>query len=747
MAWTVPSGYEYYDKSASKYYAAGTSLSITPAAGDHLHGVSTTLKDIYYNYYASSDPMSIESPSISNSGDNITFQLSSGWHLSLYQHTGTATSYTLLSTIGGVNVVSASISPTSSKITQINIQSDSKLQIIEVTGTTNKITKITGTMPNTLKYFCIYNSKITSVPSLANCTTWTYGFGTFQGCTALTTAPVLPSSITEAGYMFYNCTSLTTGAAIPVNCTNTSYMYYGCSKLQSAPVNNSTKLTNCAYMFYNCTSLTTASAFQIKGASTLIAERIFSGCTNLVTGPSSITNVTNLNHAFSDCTKLTSVSSLPSSVTTMESMCYKCSSLTITPDMTAVNKVTSLGSTFGHCTSLTTIHSFPQRVPNNLLSCTYTFYGCSSLTNLPILPNYIGSMTSMFSNCSSLIPQNIYIPDTVTNLKNTFSGAVNFYGVVTLNSTLGEINNTFANVAGPVIITGTNGYLSSDISKMGTNVFLEYNTQITSVEAVRCNNNGELDDNGNYIRIAVKFPFVVYPNAKLYVPKIYLKNNQQFPSQNWILYKNNDETPITIPNSYDINPEQAAELLPVNGIDLSTNLSNLSVGTFVNIIEIAEDEVLNYVAKIATSIDDVYYWNNNTSTVDTMTKIWSGTPGTAIFTSSTFIFDATPDGKSFKIGGPIDDTADIPETGFIVGNSGIIIEEDQYPSTFNGPVTINSTMRAMSNVNFEKNINILEDIEMYLDCNGSSSSSATSGEDMDLFNNIYTLGWYNDVII
>lgn len=51
------------------------------------------------------------------------------------------------------------------------------------------------------------------------------------------------------------------------------------------------------------------------------------------------------------------------------------------------------------------------------------------------------------------------------------------------------------------------------------------------------------------------------------------------------------------------------------------------------------------------------------------------------------------------------------------------------------------------NANFKKNINILEDIEMYLDCNGSSSSSATSGEDMDLFNNIYTLGWYNDVIV
>ena len=747
MAWTVPSGYTYTSKSTNKTYTAGTSISIACTNGDLLCGVSAALKDIDYWYYTSSNSQSIITPSVRPSGTDISFQLSSGWHLSTYNHTGTATSLTILDTINGANVVCVNLSNSNSNIAQLNISSNSKLQVLKVYGSNNKITRITGTMPNTLKYFSIYNSKIISVPSLANCTAWTYGYGAFNGCTALTAAPALPSSIVNADSMFYGCTSLVTGTAIPTNCTEATNMYRNCNKLQVAPTNNSNGLIKGNFIFKDCTSLVDASDFQIKGASTLVTKEIFSGCTNLIDGPSSITNTTDLTKAFYNCTKLTSIPSLPNSVAEMEYMCFNCNSLTTTPNMTAVNKVTSLLNTFNHCTSLTTIHSFPQRVSNDLLSCVGTFYGCSSLTNLPILPNYIGSMESMFYGCSSLIPQNIYIPNTVTNLKNTFSGAVNFYGVVTLNSTLGEINNTFANVAGPVVITGTNGYLSSDISKMGTNVFLEYNTQITSVEAVRCNNNGELDDNGNYIRITVKFPFVVYPNAKLYVPKIYLKNNQQFPSQNWILYKNNDETPITISNSYDTNPEQAAELLPVNGIDLSTNLSNLSVGTFVNIIEIAEDEVLNYVAKIATSIDDVYYWNNNTSTVDTMTKIWSGTPGTAIFTSSTFIFDATPDGKSFKIGGPIDDTADIPETGFIVGNSGIIIEEDQYPSTFNGPVTINSTMRAMSNVNFEKNINILEDIEIYLDCNGSSSSSATSGEDMDLFNNIYTLGWYNDVII
>lgn len=38
-------------------------------------------------------------------------------------------------------------------------------------------------------------------------------------------------------------------------------------------------------------------------------------------------------------------------------------------------------------------------------------------------------------------------------------------------------------------------------------------------------------------------------------------------------------------------------------------------------------------------------------------------------------------------------------------------------------------------------------IQMYLDSDGTSSSAATSGTDMDLFNAIYDLGWYSDVIV
>lgn len=38
-------------------------------------------------------------------------------------------------------------------------------------------------------------------------------------------------------------------------------------------------------------------------------------------------------------------------------------------------------------------------------------------------------------------------------------------------------------------------------------------------------------------------------------------------------------------------------------------------------------------------------------------------------------------------------------------------------------------------------------VYLALDCNGTASSDATSGEDMDLFNNIRALGWYSDVIV
>ena len=85
----------------------------------------------------------------------------------------------------------------------------------------------------------------------------------FSGCTALTSAPALPST-TLATYCYYGmfsgCTALTQAPALPsttlsVHCYNS--MFSGCTALTQAPALPSTTLTDAcyAYMFSGCTSI------------------------------------------------------------------------------------------------------------------------------------------------------------------------------------------------------------------------------------------------------------------------------------------------------------------------------------------------------------------------------------------------------------------------------------------------------------------------------------------------------------
>ena len=54
---------------------------------------------------------------------------------------------------------------------------------------------------------------------------------TFWGCASLTTAPTIPSSVTDMTHTFRNCRSLTTAPAIPSSVTSMSYTFSGCSSL------------------------------------------------------------------------------------------------------------------------------------------------------------------------------------------------------------------------------------------------------------------------------------------------------------------------------------------------------------------------------------------------------------------------------------------------------------------------------------------------------------------------------------
>jgi len=97
--------------------------------------------------------------------------------------------------------------------------------------------------------------------------------GMFQGCTGLTTAPVLPATtLAEMCYasMFSGCTSLTAAPELPATtlaegCYQS--MFYGCTSLNTAPVLPATTLAEECYrqMFQGCTSLNNITCLATEG--------------------------------------------------------------------------------------------------------------------------------------------------------------------------------------------------------------------------------------------------------------------------------------------------------------------------------------------------------------------------------------------------------------------------------------------------------------------------------------------------
>ena len=55
--------------------------------------------------------------------------------------------------------------------------------------------------------------------------------GAFNNCTSLTTAPVIPSGVTDIGGLFSGCESLTTAPVIPSGVTNMNNTFNKCTSL------------------------------------------------------------------------------------------------------------------------------------------------------------------------------------------------------------------------------------------------------------------------------------------------------------------------------------------------------------------------------------------------------------------------------------------------------------------------------------------------------------------------------------
>ena len=116
--------------------------------------------------------------------------------------------------------------------------------------------KCIGNIENLLNY--------ATVESGANPTMENYCYAyMFQGCTALTQAPLLPATTLVDScyvYMFSGCTALTQAPLLPATTlANSCYegMFQGCTALTQAPSLPATTLANSCYeaMFQGCTSL------------------------------------------------------------------------------------------------------------------------------------------------------------------------------------------------------------------------------------------------------------------------------------------------------------------------------------------------------------------------------------------------------------------------------------------------------------------------------------------------------------
>jgi surface protein len=93
---------------------------------------------------------------------------------------------------------------------------------------------------------------------------------TFQGCTALTTVPLLDtSSATTIASMFSGCTSLQT---VPLfntaNVTRMSSTFQGCSALTAVPLFNTANVTDMYNTFISCYNVESGALALYQQAST-----------------------------------------------------------------------------------------------------------------------------------------------------------------------------------------------------------------------------------------------------------------------------------------------------------------------------------------------------------------------------------------------------------------------------------------------------------------------------------------------
>ena len=140
-------------------------------------------------------------------------------------------------------------------------------------------------------------------------------------------------------------------------------------------------------------------------------------------------NVVSLENTFYNFTNLTVAPAIPNNVTNMSYTFRGCTGLTDVSDLIIPNSVTVMSYTFADCTGLTDISDLI--IPSSLTKMWYTFKGCTGLTEAPVIPNSVTNMNGTFNCCTSLTKAPV-IPSSVTEMSYTFYGCTGLTDVSNL---------------------------------------------------------------------------------------------------------------------------------------------------------------------------------------------------------------------------------------------------------------------------------------------------------------------------
>lgn len=224
----------------------------------------------------------------------------------------------------------------------------------------------------------------------------------FQGCSALTAPPELPSLIlTENCYnsMFAGCTSLKTAPALPATTladTCYGYMFNNCVSLTATPELPAMTAAQSCYvnMFQNCTSIRSMSELPATTLKPYCYRHMFQGCTSLIIPP--ILPATTMTqycyeYMFAGCTSLVTVPKLPA--TTLANYCYhgmfnNCTSLigyiTAEPEYTLIHNYPTTSANGWNLDMYRSINSV-STVPTSPSSNTNYYFKPATLPPLPTI--------------------------------------------------------------------------------------------------------------------------------------------------------------------------------------------------------------------------------------------------------------------------------------------------------------------------------------------------------------------------